>query len=265
MSRVWHWLAAALALSTGALALAQPQPARGLAPAQLRSGLTFAGPDVQRLQADAFANPGLLWLTRGEALWGQAAGPLKQSCQDCHGRQAESMRGVAARYPRLAPETGQLVNLEDQIRGCRTQRQRATDWAFESEELLATALYVTEASRGLPLHMSPDPQLGMHLQAGAALYQRRQGQLNLSCAQCHDQQQGRRLYSDRLSQGQPNGYPVYRLEWQTLGSLERRLRSCYAGIRAEPPPWGDLRMRQLALYLTWRGEGLPIEVPAVRK
>ena len=68
-----------------------------------------------------------------------------------------------------------------------------------------------------------------------------------------------------MSQGQPNGYPVYRLEWQTLGSLERRLRSCYAGIRAEPPPWGDLRMRQLALYLTWRGEGLPIEVPAVRK
>lgn len=173
--------------------------------------------------------------------------------------------GVAARYPRLAPDTGQLVNLEDQIRGCRTQRQQVTDWALESEELLAMALYVTEASRGLPLHMSPDPQLGMHLQAGAALYQRRQGQLNLSCAQCHDQQQGRRLYSDRLSQGQPNGYPVYRLEWQTLGSLERRLRSCYVGIRAEPPPWGDLRMRQLALYLTWRGEGLPIEVPAVRK
>jgi sulfur-oxidizing protein SoxA len=265
MSRVRYCLAVAVALGAGAVALAQPQPARGLAPDQLRSGLSFAGPDVQRLQADAFANPGLLWLTRGEALWGQAAGPLKHSCQDCHGRQTESMRGVAARYPRLAPNTGQLVNLEDQIRTCRTQRQRATDWAFESDELLAMALYVTEASRGLPLQMSPDPQLGMHLQAGAALYQGRQGQLNLSCAQCHDQQQGRRLYSDRLSQGQPNGYPVYRLEWQTLGSLERRLRSCYAGIRAEPPPWGDLRMRQLALYLTWRGEGLPIEVPAVRK
>jgi sulfur-oxidizing protein SoxA len=175
------------------------------------------------------------------------------------------MRGLAARYPRLAPNTGQLVNLEDQIRACRTQRQQATDWAFESEELLAMTLYVTDASTGLPLHMSPDPALATHLQAGAALYQRRQGQLNLSCAQCHDQQQGRRLYSDRLSQGQPNGYPVYRLEWQTLGSLERRLRSCYVGIRAEPPPWGDLRMRQLALYLTWRGEGLPIEVPAVRK
>ena len=261
----WWLLMTATLLGLGTLVQAQPQPLRALAPDQLRSGLAFAGPDVQRLQADAFSNPGLLWLTRGEALWVQGAGPRKQSCQDCHGLQSESMRGVAAQYPRLAPDTGQLVNLEDQIRACRTQRQRATDWAFESEELLATALYVTEASRGLPLQMSPDPQLAIHLQAGAALYQSRQGQLNLSCAQCHDQQHGRRLYSDRLSQGQPNGYPVYRLEWQKLGSLERRVRSCYAGIRAESPPWGDLRMRQLALYLTWRGEGLPIEVPAVRK
>jgi len=260
----WPLLVAAM-LGLGTLAQAQPQPARALAPDQLRSGLAFAGPDVQRLQADGFANPGMLWLSRGEALWAQGAGPRKQSCRDCHGRQAESMRGVAAQYPRLAPGAPQLINLEDQIRVCRSQQQQADDWAFESDELLAMTLYVTEASRGQPLHMSPDPRLAVHLQAGAALYQRRQGQLNLSCSQCHDQQQGWRLYSDRLSQGQPNGYPVYRLEWQKLGSLERRLRSCYAGIRAEPPPWGDLHMRQLALYLTWRGTGLPIEVPAVRK
>jgi sulfur-oxidizing protein SoxA len=50
-----------------------------------------------------------------------------------------------------------------------------------------------------------------------------------------------------------------------LGSLERRLRSCYVGIRAEPPPFGDLALRQLSLYLNWRAEGLAIEMPAVRK
>jgi sulfur-oxidizing protein SoxA len=175
------------------------------------------------------------------------------------------MQGVALQYPKLATGTGSLINLEDQIRACRTQRQGVSDWGFESDGLLAMTLYVTEASKGLPLRLSLDPRLAVHLQAGVSLFQRQQGQLNLSCAQCHDQQQGRRLYSDRLSQGQPNGYPVYRLEWQTLGSLERRLRSCYAGIRAEAPPWGDPQMRQLALYLTWRGEGLPLEVPAVRK
>ena len=50
-----------------------------------------------------------------------------------------------------------------------------------------------------------------------------------------------------------------------MGSLERRLRSCFVGVRAEPPVWGALESRQLALYLMWRGEGLPLEVPAVRK
>ena len=50
-----------------------------------------------------------------------------------------------------------------------------------------------------------------------------------------------------------------------MGSLERRLRSCYAGIRAEPPTFGDLALRQLGLYLNWRGQGLPVEMPAVRK
>jgi len=37
--------------------------------------------------------------------------------------------------------------------------------------------------------------------------------------------------------------PVYRLEWQKPGSLERRLRSCLVGIRAETPPWGATKMR----------------------
>ena len=266
MSRALQLLVMAGWLLFGAGALSQqPLLPRTLAPDQLRSGLTFSGPDVQSLQADAFANPGLLWRARGESLWGQRVGPQNLSCQDCHGPKTGSMQGVALQYPKLATGSGSLINLEDQIRACRTQRQGVSDWGFESDGLLAMTLYVTEASKGLPLRLSPDPRLAVHLQAGASLFQRQQGQLNLSCAQCHDQQQGRRLYSDRLSQGQPNGYPVYRLEWQTLGSLERRLRSCYAGIRAEPPPWGDPQMRQMALYLTWRGEGLPLEVPAVRK
>ena len=266
MSKARQLLVMAGWLLFGAGALSQhPLLPRTLAPDQLRSGLAFSGPDVQSLQADAFANPGLLWLARGESLWGQRLGPQNLSCQDCHGLKARSMQGVAAQYPKLSKGSAHLINLEDQIRDCRTQRQGVSDWGFESDELLAMTLYVTEASKGLPLRLSLDPRLAEHLHAGASLYQRRQGQLNLSCAQCHDQQQGRRLYSDRLSQGQSNGYPVYRLEWQTLGSLERRLRSCYAGIRAEPPPWGDVQMRQLALYLSWRGEGLPIEVPAVRK
>lgn len=249
-----------LALAAGgALALDRSLPL-----ASLRSGIEFAGRDVRALQDDVAGNPAQLWLAQGRVLWDAPAGASQQSCAGCHGAPA-SLAGAAVRHPRLHPVSGQLVNLEDQIRRCRALQQRAAPPAFESDELLALTLLVTQASQGLPLRTEIDDALQPHWRAGAALFAQRQGQLNLSCAQCHDQRWGQRLYTDALSQGQPNGYPLYRLEWQKPGSLERRLRSCLASIRAALPDWGDLGLRQLSLYLKWRAEGLPVEVPAVRK
>ncbi len=231
---------------------------------RVQSGLAFAGRDVKALQADAPANPAQLWLAQGRARWDATAGPTQRSCSSCHGT-PERMKGVALRYPQLQTGTGRLVNLEDQVRHCVSERQQLPPPAFESDELLALTAVVTQASDGLPLRAPTDPALQPHLRAGAELYQRRQGQLNLACTHCHDRHWGQRFYADLLSQGQPNAYPLYRLEWQRMGSLERRLRSCYTGIRAEPPAFGDLALRQLGLYLNWRGQGLPVEMPAVRK
>lgn len=240
-------------------------PARSLPLSQLKSGLHYSGQDVKALQSDEFANPAQLWLSQGLQAWGQASAVNGKSCASCHGTASGSMKGVATRYPAIDAASGRLFNLEDRINQCTTRHQQAATLQPESNTLLGLTLLVTQASKGMPLRVDIGGAAHGHWQAGATLFSQRQGQMNLSCAQCHDQNFGQRLYTDLLSQGQPNGYPVYRLEWQKPGSLERRLRSCYAGIRAETPPWGALEMRQLALYLMWRGEGLPIEVPAVRK
>jgi len=240
-------------------------PARSLPLLQLKSGLHYSGKDVQALQADEFANPAQLWLNQGAQAWSLPSAANGKSCASCHGAAATSMTGVAARYPAIDAASGRLFNLEDRINQCTTRHQQAAAMPPESDALLGLSMLVTQASKGMPLQVDIGSAARGHWQAGATLFSQRQGQMNLSCAQCHDQNFGQRLYTDPLSQGQPNGYPVYRLEWQKPGSLERRLRSCYAGIRAETPPWGALEMRQLALYLMWRGEGLPIEVPAVRK
>ena len=257
----WAWVLSVLCL------LAGPSPAqqRVLPLEQLRSGLSFAGSDVRALQADEFANPAQLWLQRGEQRWLEPVGPAGKSCQQCHGAVREGMRGVAARYPALDRKSGQLLSLEDRIRSCRHSQQRGPELAHESEDLLGLSLYVTQASAGLPLQVDVSGAAQTHVLQGERLFMQRRGQLNLACTHCHDQNFGRRFFTDALSQGQPNGYPVYRLEWQKVGSLERRLRSCLVGVRAELPPWGDVSMRQLALYLGWRAQGLPIEVPAVRK
>lgn len=65
-------------------------------------------------------------------------------------------------------------------------------------------------------------------------------------------------------QAHPTGYPLYRLEWQALGSLQRRLRNCLVGMRAEPYDYGAPEFVELELYLMWRARGMNFEAPAVR-
>ena len=233
---------------------------------QLQSGLAFSSPEVRGLQLDDdFASPSAHAIDKGAQLWKQVTGSNNKSCASCHGEANDSMKGAATRYPAIDKATGKLFNLEDRIRNCRSKQQKAINWLPESDELLAITLHVTGASKGMPILVSIDGPAKKHFEAGQKLYMARQGQMNLYCTQCHDQHYGQRLYNDKLSQGHPNGYPIFRLDWQYMASLERRLRFCYASVKAEVPPWGHQDMRNLNLYLMWRAQGLPIEVPAVRK
>ena len=259
---------AAAAVATGALALlALPALAqqRAIPLSELKSGGAFLGADLRSLQNDDFANPGTLWLERGTKLWSEPAGRKSESCASCHQDAKTSMRGVAARYPRIDAESGKLVDLEGRINLCRARRMGADPFKYESEDLLALTAYVARQSRGMPLEVSIDGAARAHFDAGEKAYRLRRGQMNLSCAHCHEANWGKRLLSETISQGHPNGYPVYRMEWQTMGSLERRLRACLSGIRAEMLPYGSPEYLDLELYLAWRAQGLPIETPGVRR
>jgi len=238
---------------------------RGIATAELRSGIGFAGAAVQAMQADDAANPGMLWVERGEKLWRAPAGADDRSCASCHGSAAASMRGVAARYPVPDAVSGAMLDVEGRIVDCRVRRQRAPPLAREGEDLLALAAHVAYQSRGMLVAVSIAGPARAAFERGRAYYDERRGQMNLACAHCHDRNWGRRLLAETISQGHGNGYPAYRLEWQTLGSLDRRLRACLYGIRAEAPAPGAPELVDLALFLAWRAEGLKIEAPGVRR
>jgi sulfur-oxidizing protein SoxA len=92
----------------------------------------------------------------------------------------------------------------------------------------------------------------------------RQGQLNLACANCHDDNWDNRLAGSSITQAHPTGYPLYRLEWQSVGSITRRFRNCLTGMRAELLPHGAPELVELELYLMWRARGMPMEAPGVR-
>ena len=223
-----------------------------------RSGIEFQSADVRALQADEFANPGMLWVTRGEALW-------SASCASCHGEASRSMRGVAASYPKHSKELGAVVNLEQRINACVARDAKAKPLAWESEPLLALTAYVARQSQGMAIRVASGGPAAPVLERGRTLYFERQGQLHLACNQCHDANWGRTLLAEKVSQGHPADWPAYRLEWQSLGSLQRRLRACYFGVRAELPAFGSRDLVALELYLAQRASGLAIAAPGVRR
>jgi L-cysteine S-thiosulfotransferase len=235
------------------------------APAEVRSGRDFLSPELRTLQDDETRHPGMLWVEQGQDLWTQAQASGKPSCAGCHGDAAEAMRGVAARYPAVEQGGERLLNLELRIEQCRTERQEALRFGYESPELLALTAYVAYQSRGLPMSVRVDGPAAPFFEAGRAFYNRRQGQLNLACTQCHDDNAGRRLRGDTISSGVGTGWPAYRLEWNTVGSLHRRLRACSLGVRAIQFAPGSPEYLNLELYLAWRARGLPIEAPAIRR
>ncbi len=229
-----------------------------------RSGLSYMGPATQAMQRDDSQNPAMLWVAEGEALWHTPAGRDQKSCMSCHGDATQTMRGVAARYPAFDVATKGPLNLGQRIQQCRQSQQHAAPWAAESQPLLSMETYVAHQSRGMPIAPPDDARLAAFTQRGQATYVRRIGQIDLSCAQCHDSQAGQRLAGNPIPQAHPTGYPVYRLEWQGMGSLQRRLRNCMTGVRAEAPPFGAPELVELELYLMQRAKGMALETPAVR-
>src|SRR5690242_20210440 len=233
-------------------------------PDQRRSGASFMTADTRAMQDDDTANPGMLWVMEGEGLWTQKAGDGDKACADCHGDARESMKGVAARYPAFDQALGRPVDLEQAINLSRARHQQASPLAYESRELLALTAYIAEQSRGMPITGAGDPQLEPFVDKGRDLFSAREGQLNLSCANCHDDNWDKHLAGSAITQGQPTGYPLYRLEWQSLGSLQRRLRNCMVGMRAQPYDADAPETVELKLYLMSRARGMAMETPAVR-
>jgi sulfur-oxidizing protein SoxA len=229
-----------------------------------RSGYQDMGEALQKMQDDDTANPGMLFVQLGGQLWNRAAGAADKSCADCHGDAVVSMKGVAARYPAIPAGSDRPVDLEGRVNLCRTEQQKADRLPPENRDLLALAVYVAHQSRDLQIAPPYDPRLDAFRREGAEIYRRRQGQLNLSCAICHDDNAGKKLAGIVIPEAHPTGYPIYRLEWQALGSLKRRLRNCLVGIRAEAWPLDAPEYVALELYLMQRARGLKLETPAVR-
>ena len=232
-----------------------------VAPDTRLSGWHFMSRATQALQDDDTQNPAFLWVQEGQRRF-------EAQCASCHaesGRgEGPALRDVATRYPAFDTAAAKPFTLAQRIRHCHSQRVSSASSSLDDEALLALESHLAHAARGLPIAPPSDPRLAPWLEQGRQLWQQRLGQIDLSCSDCHDRLAGRRLGGSTIPQAHPTGYPVYRLEWQGLGNLQRRLRGCLVGVRAEPfapdaPEWVALE-----LYLKQRAAGMITDAPAVR-
>jgi L-cysteine S-thiosulfotransferase len=231
---------------------------------EIISGYWFRTKETQAIQDDDFNNPGFFAVEQGEALWSKPDGAAGKSCASCHQDAAVTMKGVGAALPKWSEKLKKPVNLEQQINICRGEHMGAAPWEFGSAELTAMTTYVRFQSRGMPVNVRVDGPMTPWFERGRELYHTRNGQLDLACANCHERNYGKYLRADFLSQGQSNGFPVYRLREQRLVPLHERMEGCIYDVRGIPyPPLSDEAVA-LELYLAWRGTGLPVETPAVR-
>ncbi len=229
------------------------------------SGYFFLDQSVRELQDDYFLNPGSFFVDLGEKLWVKNVGGSKLSCSSCHGSAEQSMRGVAAKYPIYDLKSHKLVNLEQKINQMLVEQMQASPLAYESRDLLSLTSYIARQSSGIPLQVKRAPEAENLYSAGREFFHTRRGQLNLSCANCHEDLVGQKLRGDKISQGQINGFPMYRLMWQDMTSRHRMFEWCNSSLRAEPYPLGSPEYLALEYFLAIRGNGLSYESPSVRR
>lgn len=230
------------------------------------SGWHYRTDETRALEADSFQNPGMLYVERGEEIWNTVDGAAGKSCASCHEDASESMKGVGAAYPKWDAKNERPINVELQINACRENNMQAEPYKFDAADQKALTTYIKHQSIGMPVNVDlSQGDLQSWWEKGKDVYYTRTGQLNLSCATCHEDYNGNYIRADHLSQGNVNGFPTYRLKQSAMVSLHNRFRGCIRDTRAEFPAAFSDELMALEVYVTWRGTGLSVETPAVRQ
>lgn len=230
---------------------------------EVLSGWLFRGTETRAMQADDFDNPGMIFVEQAQEAWTTVEGTAGKSCSSCH-NDMESMAGVKPTYPKWNKEAGEVRTLQMQMNDCRTNRMGAKAWGYDKAPAINMEAALSSVSRGLPVNVAINGPAKSTWDLGKKLYYTRTGQLELSCANCHEQSFGKMIRADHLSQGQINGFPVYRLKNTKLNGVHSRFKGCVRDTRAETYSPGSVEFIALELYVASRGNGLSVEGPSVR-
>ena len=231
---------------------------------EVMSGWHFRADETQALQMDDFENPAMVFVDKAYDAWNTVEGTEEKSCASCHDDVEESMAGVRAVYPKWNEQAGEVRTLAMQVNDCRENQMGAKAWKYTGGDMTAMEALISVQSRGMPVNVAIDGPVQSVWEQGKEMYYARTGQLELSCANCHEDSYGLMIRADHLSQGQINGFPTYRLKNAKLNNVHARFKGCMRDTRAETFSPGSPEFVALELYVASRGNGLSVEGPSVR-
>jgi L-cysteine S-thiosulfotransferase len=238
----------------------------------------------QMLKDDPWSNPAMLDADRGEALWKDKRGPSNASLEACDlGKGPGKVEGAFAELPRYFRDANRVMDLETRLVWCMEKLQgfahadivkRPYSKANQAgTELEALTTYVASKSRGLKYNPSlAHAKEKQALAVGEALFFRRQGPMDFSCATCHADT-GRRIRLQSLPfLGKPEEarkvigeWPAYRVSQGTVMTMQHRIADCYWQMRLPLIDYGSDATVALGMYLVNQPKGGEITAPSIKR
>jgi sulfur-oxidizing protein SoxA len=218
---------------------------------------------------DPTNNPAVVRAETAEAMW-SAVGPSGKSCAACHaGGAARSMSGVATRYPKHVTAHGRVMAIEDflSVHGPETTGRPLP---AESAPNVDLTMLIKMASNGLPVAVDTTSRLARAaLARGKATFEKRVGERNHSCADCHTPDRGAnkflggRLLAD-VTAGLTRHFPTWRTSQNDAWDMRRRFQWCMTPLGTNMLAADSIEYAELELYLTQFDNGKPMSVPGIR-
>jgi sulfur-oxidizing protein SoxA len=216
------------------------------------------------MQDDEFENPGMLTVEQGRELFNIKQDGASKACAECHGGDGLELDTKSiARYPIYSEKQGGIVTLQKSISNCRNNIG-SKSLPINHPELIALETFVRNRAFGEAVNVQTDGPMAELLKKGEKIYQTRYGLIDMSCQHCHTFYPGQMIRGQKISQGQGNGFPAYRLDIGEMTNLHQRIQQCLTSMRAEPFADDSDEIKNLGAYLMSRSNGLKIETPAVR-
>jgi len=200
---------------------------------------------------------------RGKAMF---ATPFKngKSYGDCFENKGI---GIRQNYPYFDEATGEVVTLELALNRCR-EANGEEPYSYVKDEMASLTAYMAFTSRGkrFDIKIPSDPRALAAYQKGEEYFYTRRGQLNFSCASCHVQNPGNHIRTEVLAPalGILAAMPIYRSEWNGMGTISRRFVTCNSQVHGVPLAPQDELYRDVEYFLAYMGNGLPVAGPGAR-